>query len=165
MDLVKLNISYGFIRERTRLTWREVLFGMDNELIAFELPVDMAVEQLGSEENPARALVDLAGLEKRESPCCHVEALANGESSQSLDELQGKWLYLALAWVLFAKARFSDPLQKVEEIYADFGYPGGIAPFVRYMPSEVKSRIVCSRFGGGTGEESSLAASFSGAWV
>ncbi|WP_236069492.1 vWA domain-containing protein [Citreicoccus inhibens] len=29
----------------------------------------------------------------------------------------------------------------------------------------VKSRIVCSRFGGGTGEESSLAASFSGAWV
>lgn len=136
MDLVKLRIPYGFIRERAGLTWREVLFGMDNELLSFDAAVEMAVEKLGIEEAPAPALVDLAGLEKWESPRGYVEALTSAESHQAPDDIQDKWLYLVLAWVLLNKERFTDPLQFVELIYADFGYPERIAQFVRYMPSD-----------------------------
>ncbi|MFP2958389.1 DUF2247 family protein [Myxococcus sp. 1LA] len=136
MDLVKLSIPYGFIRERTRLGWREVLFGMDNELVSSEVPVEMAVEQLGIEEGPARALVALGGMEKWDSPRAYVESLADSEATQSDEALNEKWLYLVLAWVFVNRVRFSDPLQKVEEIHADFGYPTRVAEFVRYTPSE-----------------------------
>ncbi|WP_394829859.1 DUF2247 family protein [Pendulispora albinea] len=34
------------------------------------------------------------------------------------------------------RADYADPLQTVEEVYTDFGYPPRIAAFVRYMPSD-----------------------------
>ncbi|WP_240358773.1 DUF2247 family protein [Myxococcus vastator] len=136
MDLVKLGIPYGFLRERTRLTWREVLFGMDNELLSSEVPVEKAVEQLGIEDGPARALVDLAGLEPWRSPRDYVGALADAEARQDAEAIKGKWLYLVLDWVFINREHFADPLEMVEKIYADFGYPERIARFIRYMPSD-----------------------------
>jgi hypothetical protein len=45
-----------------------------------------------------------------------------------------KWLYLQLKAAYDEQVRLSDPLGAVEEVYADFGYPSAVAPFVRYMP-------------------------------
>ena len=45
-----------------------------------------------------------------------------------------KWLYLQLKAAYDERVRLSDPLGVVEEVYADFGYPPTVAPFVRYMP-------------------------------
>jgi hypothetical protein len=41
-----------------------------------------------------------------------------------------------LAWFYEHRAEVPDPLQRVEEVYADFGYPEQLAKFVRYMPME-----------------------------
>jgi hypothetical protein len=43
---------------------------------------------------------------------------------------------LVLAWIYEHRGAFLDPLQTVEEVYADFGYPERIAGFVRYMPMD-----------------------------
>ena len=45
-----------------------------------------------------------------------------------------KWLYLELLATYELRERLRDPFEFVEIIYADFGYPESVAPFVRYMP-------------------------------
>lgn len=45
-----------------------------------------------------------------------------------------KWLYLELLAAYELRAQLRDPFEFVEVIYADFGYPDSVAPFVRYMP-------------------------------
>lgn len=50
---------------------------------------------------------------------------------------------LVLAWIYENREGVADPLGIVEEIYADFDYPGEVAPFVRYMP--MSGPDLCSR--------------------
>jgi hypothetical protein len=45
------------------------------------------------------------------------------------------WLYLALAWLHDHQDEHADPLQLIEMLYADFGYPTEIEGLVRYMPA------------------------------
>lgn len=51
-------------------------------------------------------------------------------------EMEAKWLYLVLDWLYQHRADLADPLQTVEEVYADFGYPECLSSFVRYMPMQ-----------------------------
>ncbi len=136
MDVVRLGIPYQFACERTRLTWRDVRFGLVNELLDPQAPVELAVAQVGERAEPSAALLELAGAGKNEPTFGLVEQLANEEPPRSEDEIRGKWLYLVLAWFYEHRAEVPDPLQRVEEVYADFGYPKQIANFVRYMPME-----------------------------
>lgn len=135
MDLIKLSIPAPFIEERVRLTWREVLFGIDNELIAPEAAVHFADDRIANQD-PSMALLELSGLQKGESTRTLVDRLANAEPPQNADEICNKWLYIALAWILEHRAIYADPFEAVEEVYADFGYPPRIAGFVRYMPTD-----------------------------
>jgi hypothetical protein len=45
-----------------------------------------------------------------------------------------KWLYLQLKAAFEMRRDLADPLEVVEQIYADFDYPPAIEGFVRYMP-------------------------------
>lgn len=134
MDVVRLCIPYVFIRDRTRLSWCDIRFGLVNELIDPKAPVAFAIDQVGELEDPAAELIDLAGAGENEPTTDHVKHLADSESQCSEDEVRGKWLYLVLAWIYEHRHEYSDPLQRVEEVYADFGYPEQVASFVRYMP-------------------------------
>jgi hypothetical protein len=136
MDLIKLSIPPAFISERVRLTWREVLYGIDNELLAPGAAVDFAGDEIAAQDEPFTLLVDLAGMGKGEPTRALVEQLSNAEPQQDAGEIRDKWLYLALAWIFEHRASYPDPLQTVEEVYADFGYPPRIAGFVRYMPAD-----------------------------
>lgn len=136
MDLIKLNITPTFIRERTHLTWREALFGIDNELLAPGAAVDFAADQLVVQDDADPMLVELACLGSGEPTRDFVEQLAAAEPQQDLDVTRSKWLYLVLAWLFEHKESYPDPLRSVEEVYADFGYPDAVASFVRYMPMD-----------------------------
>jgi len=134
MDLIKLSIPSAFINERAVLTWRETLFGIENELLASGAAVDLAVDKVATRDDVASALLELAGLEKGEATQALVEQLASTEPDQDAGKIQSKWLYLVLAWIFEHRENYPDPLQTVEEVYADFGHPERIADFVRYMP-------------------------------
>lgn len=136
MELIKLSIPYEFARLRVHLSWRDVLFGLDNQLLDPTVPVEMAIEQLGRLASQERPLINLSTLGGEDSTRPDVEVLASAEQPQDPDEIQTKFLYLVLDWVFTNKTRFSDPLGTVEEVYADFGYPERVARFVRYMPSD-----------------------------
>lgn len=134
MDILRMCISYDFIRERTRMSWREVLFGLVNELLDPRAAVEFAVEQVGTEAEPSAVLLQLAGGAGGEGTKALVAELAESEAPRSEDEVRDKWLYIVLAWIYQHREQSDDPLRRVEEVYADFAYPEQIAAFVRYMP-------------------------------
>ncbi len=136
MDIVHLRIPYQFIRDRTRMSWRETRFGLANDLLDPQAPVELAVDQLDELAEPSAAVLELAGAGKDEPTSGLVEQLANDDHPRSDDEIRDKWLYIVLAWIHEHRDAFPDPLQTVEEVYADFGYPEQMAKFVRYMPME-----------------------------
>ena len=134
MDIVKLSVPASFIHARTRLTWRDVLYGIDNELLAAGAAVEFAREAKWDDRTPA--LEELAALGKGEPTRDLVEKLANEEPPRDVGVIREKWLFLVLAWIFAHRAHYPDPLQAVEEVYADFDYPPRITRFVRYMPAE-----------------------------
>ncbi len=40
MDIVRLRIRYRFVRDRVRVSWREVRFGLVNYLLDPQVPVE-----------------------------------------------------------------------------------------------------------------------------
>jgi hypothetical protein len=136
MDLIKLRIPAAFVLSRTPMSWREIRFGIENELLDPDAPVDLAMKQLVTVEHPSVALVDLATLGKHEPTERLVDQLAGGEPERPSDEMRDKWLYVVLAWLYENQGGYQDPLQTVEEVYADFGYPAQMRGFVRYNPMD-----------------------------
>lgn len=138
MELVAVSIPYSFIEGRVRLSWREVGFGLNEKLLDPGAPACIAAAQIADSDNSASVLVELAGLEETEDDAIrtHVEILASAEPEEDIEGIRRKWLYLTLAWIFERRDEFADPLQCVEEVYADFGYPERVACFVRYMPSD-----------------------------
>jgi hypothetical protein len=136
MELIKLNVTPEFITARTTLTWREILFGIDNELLSPGAAVDFAVAAIMADEEPDSVVLELAGLGAGEATRDLVEKVAAAEPKQDADRVRSKWLYLALAWMFEHQQNYADPLGMVEEAYADFGYPEEVAAFVGYMPMD-----------------------------
>ena len=136
MDLIKLSMAAAFISERTHLTWREVQFGIENELLDPRAAIDLVVDELAAQESPSSTLLELATCGMDEPVQGLVKQLANAELEPLADEIRDKWLFLVLSWIYLHKDSYRDPLRVVEEVYADFGYPERIAGFIRYMPTE-----------------------------
>lgn len=135
MDRVRTSIPYSFLRPRARLTWREVMFGLDQQLLDPGAPIDNSIDRLIEEDDPSSELVELASMNRGEDTRQLVAALSQSEADQSEGMIRSKWLYLVLAWFFEQREQLRDALQAVEEVYADFGYPQELAGFVRYMPS------------------------------
>lgn len=136
MDLIRLNICYAFLHERIRPTWQSVRFGLQHGLIDPEVPRELALEQIAGTAAPPRALLDIASADRSDLITQLLDRLVVDETESTYEQLRAEWLYLALAWTYEHRKEYSDPLQRVEEIYADFGYPERIASFVRYMPMD-----------------------------
>ena len=132
MELIRLSIPYSFLRERARLSWREILFGLENQLLDAGSPALLARERV-DEQTTDQTLIRLAGLDPEDDGLPYVRALAALEPEQSLDSTRSRWLCVVLAWIYEHRRAYDDPLRTVEEVHADFGYPKRIAHFVRYM--------------------------------
>ena len=135
MDVVRLRIPYAFIRGRVRMDWRDIAFGLKEELLDPAAPTQLAAE-LVNEDSSDSTLIELAGLSGSEDARACVDELATREGEPALAEVRAKWLCVVLTWIFEHRDEYADPLGAVEEVYADFDYPERIASFVRYMPSD-----------------------------
>jgi len=128
-------IPWTFIRERTRLSWRDAAWGYHNACLGWSDVVQFACDRLATGEDDA-AIVELASLSKSDAheagKFLDKLALRLGDGDEA--STKAKWLYLNLAWLFENRLTCDDPLEAVEMIYADFDYPEEVAPFVRYMP-------------------------------
>jgi hypothetical protein len=123
-------------------SWRDVLYGLENELLDPEAPIDVAIHELAKHDDAQGDLMELAGSGRSDSTLPLVNRLAALEAAPATNDVLDRWSYLALAWIYRVRSIFSDPLQLVEDVYADFEYPERIAPFVRSMPAEGDAQAV-----------------------
>jgi hypothetical protein len=79
---LKTAIPFAFIKPNARLTWRDVLFGMEEELLAPGAAVDFAVEEVMASDKPSEAALELAGSGRVEPTKSLVERLASAEPRQ-----------------------------------------------------------------------------------
>lgn len=135
MEQVAISVPYEFIKDRAKLTWREVKYGIEEALLAPPDAIDVAVDYLvdGVE---SESVVRLASLERDAPVLEYVVQLAQTEPERDVVAISDKWAFLVLAWLFEHRDRYADPLGLVEKVYADLGYPEKVAPFVRYMPSD-----------------------------
>jgi hypothetical protein len=126
-------IPYQFLSDRVSLSWSEIKFGLEHQLIAPRVAIEEAVNRLQRQSNLLSAEVELVGRSDSDPILELVERLAEAEGPPPVP-VKDKWLFLILAWLYENRSSVPDPLGRVEELYSDFGYPNEIAPFVRYMP-------------------------------
>lgn len=134
MEQLTIQIPYEFISRLVRLNWRQLKAGIDDRIISPDSAIDLATELL-SEGDDSSLVLDLACSTKGEPTGVHVDRLSRGSEGVAADELRRLWAYLVLAWVFEHRNEFRDPLEVVEQVYADFDYPEQVASFVRYMPT------------------------------
>jgi hypothetical protein len=123
------------IRERITLRAEDLRYGLDNRFIDPAAVVDLATYALehGDGDEVMQELACLLSDEYDRVPEILTE-LDDPERFYDPRDAARKWLYLELAAAYRCRDLLADPLQVVEEIYADFDYPPTISNFVRYMP-------------------------------
>jgi hypothetical protein len=136
VDVIRLRIPGRFVRDRIRVGWRELRFGLDHGLLDPEAAVELAIDQVAELAAPSAVLLELAAAGVGDPTAALVATLADAEPELPEAELREAWLDVVLAWLYDHRAELEDPLQMVEAVYADFGYPAQIASFVRYMPMQ-----------------------------
>lgn len=136
MEQLTLKIPFGFIETTLgRPTWRDTLFGLENQLLDPDAVSDLAAAEV-DQPHPPDALIELLSADAGEPILQHVEALTEREPPPPESLTTQKWLYLTLAWLFEHRDELPDPLASVETVYAEFDYPEEIAGFVRYMPAD-----------------------------
>lgn len=128
-------VPYNFIAKRVKLTWQDLKFAFNRKIISNEVIIEHSMNILSSADGFPQPLLELASKGKNEyiEPYL-LDNLIKLEPTQSVEIIKDKWLYLLLCYIYINRNDYTNPLEIVELIYADFGYPETISSFVRYMP-------------------------------
>lgn len=133
-DLVNLRIPAEFVLDRAIPTAGEIAFGFEQGWVGRKDVVQMALAKLKGGHHLTEAEHDLALIlpEDLEDVDDVIPSLAvDGQPSEDRARL---WLFLVLDWLWHHREMFSDPLEIVELLYADFEYPEEIQGLIRFMP-------------------------------
>ncbi|MCE0489996.1 DUF2247 family protein [Pantoea sp. Mb-10] len=128
-------IPFEFIKNYAHLSWCDVKWGYENNLITSDVLIRKAENNVltGSYE---KAELELSFITLGES--AHVvsflKELCPEIEQEDNSKIKKKWLFIVLSWLWSNRKSFEDPLAEVEIIYADFDYPPEIEDFIKYMP-------------------------------
>lgn len=126
-------IPCQFIEKYIHLSWRDILWGYERQMLGWSDIVDLAKERSNAHaDNPQEVELSFLGKSNTHQIGELLRKLAFVEEGS---ESKKKWLFLRLAWLFENRDDVEDCLGVVEAIYADFDYPDEISGFVRYMPS------------------------------
>jgi len=138
--MVTANIPFQFLTQlAVQFNWSDVLFGLNRGLIRRQIAIDRATSHVSAGSNSAEEL-ELAIMHDSDDVQRVVVQLASLEHASDELSSEHKWALILLAWIEVNLATINDPLSVIEEVYADFGYPRELSPFVRYMPSDKPDR-------------------------
>ncbi|WP_460146511.1 DUF2247 family protein [Pseudomonas sp. S2_A02] len=114
------------------LNWKELLYGFEHGFIDEKGVSKFACEVLT--KKPQQEAIELASLLPQENYLASnlLQSLADKDLSPETDTTK-PWIFLLLSFLLEHQENYEDPLEIVEDLYADFDYPEEIAPLVRYM--------------------------------
>lgn len=134
-DLVGFAISAGFVTARARLTPGELVCGHQHGWLGNRdvVEVALAAYEVGGNLPPAEEQLALLLSDDLASVPELVEELALSATEEN--DPAAVWLFLALAWLYEHRSDYPEPLEVIEQLYADFDYPEEITGLVRFMPA------------------------------
>ncbi|ESP93655.1 DUF2247 family protein [Pseudoalteromonas luteoviolacea] len=129
-------IPLSFILKRRKLLWIEVELGISEGWITYDDAIELAIRrvQSGSENNDELELAGLFSEEYSEIKDV-LKKLVKSESQVPFDEVKLVWLRIILSWLYENLNQFEAPLDIVEGLYEDFGYPDEIRHLIKYNNS------------------------------
>ncbi|MDE9408421.1 DUF2247 family protein [Acinetobacter baumannii] len=127
------SIPADFINEKVNLSWCDIKWGYENNLITSELPIKKS-KNIVLTEIYNKAELELSFLIPNESN--DIFPFLNELCSETNEDstIREKWLYILLSWLWINRESFEDPLDEVESIYTDFDYPAEMDSFIKHMP-------------------------------
>lgn len=128
-------IPADFINEKVNLSWCDIKWGYENNLLTSEIPIKKAENSLLT-ENYTNAELELSFLIPSESNDItpFINELCPNFKEDEYENVSQKWLYVILSWLWINRENFEDPLDEVESIYTDFDCPAEVDSFIKYMP-------------------------------
>ncbi|MBC1425574.1 DUF2247 family protein [Listeria seeligeri] len=126
---------FNFSQTRTNWNWQEILYGMENKIIARSEVINYATHVLDEGILGFDWVLKVAIADEYEDILPYIHELIYLEDSEDNSTIQDKWRYAILKELYANKSNYEDFNKKVEEIYADFDYPEDMAGFIGYMPS------------------------------
>lgn len=133
---MKFELDHDFLRRaRVPLDSEDLRLGLSLGLISAPTAVAMAFDVLSAGSSDPTILA-LAQVDRGDIAAVRecLRAVDPEEAELFPPAAVRKWTYLELTAAYEVRDRLRDPLGVVEQIYADFDYPAGVAEFVRYMP-------------------------------
>lgn len=121
-------IPASFIERNARLTPGELYRGYKDGWIDAAAVVKLCMGDVVPDSHPAELVESLSLLLSDELD--KVPELVD----RLITDDQAVWVFLALAYVRAYPFEFDNILQAIEILYADFGYPPIMEPFVPFMP-------------------------------
>ncbi len=125
-----------FMEEQGWLDWSSLKIGLDLGFISYQDVVDFAVDELRCTHKDVEELVvELASMSKSEHHAIStiLETLAEHDVDQ---RAHNQWRLAIIKAIMESEASEKKVLDRVSQVYADFGYPEDMDEIIPYMPSE-----------------------------
>ena len=131
---MNVQISREFTARMKSLEWDEVKVAIQLGYLHVDSAVDYAIKLIenGSVESIVLELASYDFGDTLEIQDC----LNRLKSNERFVFNKKKWAMILLTFGFEHRDELAEPLQFIEEIYAEFDYPEEIAHLVRYMPYE-----------------------------
>ncbi|RSM63039.1 hypothetical protein DMH03_13455 [Amycolatopsis sp. WAC 01376] len=131
-DLVKFRIPASFVTDNVALTPAEAAYGFEHGWLTADDVVKVALAAYETFTAIPGAFEELALLLSDDYD--RVPDLLSALPRREEKEEARVWFFLALSWVYDHKDSYVDPLETVEMISADFGYPEEGRALLRFTP-------------------------------
>lgn len=126
---------FDFSQVKIKWDWRELLFGVENNIIGRSDVINYATHILDEGILGFDLVLKVAIADEYEDILLYIHELSNLENFKDNQAIEDKWRYGILKELHDKKSNYDNFNKKVEEIYADFDYPEDMAGFIEYMPS------------------------------
>ena len=143
---LNITLSYDFLSNLIELNWYDILFCIENDFLSYQSAVEHAIKIL--DENSSQDVIELTLLKLDNNIFPHsihpyIDTLANSVSLEQKSQTYEKILYAVLSWLFKNSFKYSynDLQNKIDIIYADFGYPKSMSNLCSYTIHSPKEFI------------------------
>ena len=131
--MLNISIPFSFLKKNNiLLSAKEVDFAIQYEFIYLKdlgEIVDISLSKYPDDEN----LLELALNILLDDSSINTDV--SNDVKQENDLISSKWRYILLLWLYENRKDSSADYDRIDTVYADFGYPLDMERFISYMPA------------------------------
>ncbi|WP_430509847.1 DUF2247 family protein [Gottfriedia solisilvae] len=140
MNSFNITFNFKYASNLVDLTWRDILFGINNGFFSPEVAIENAISEITSKEEKSDLVFQIAQLFKGESIHPFIDELVSNESRNEADST-AKFLYILLNWLYENRNKYDNWMEMIWNIYLDFHSPEEIYELIPYVSPEKYDRV------------------------